>query len=79
MKYNQFNFMDFCTLDKFVLQGLEDNCYMLVDKVEFVAINMPVILKGEMFQIDDETGNSHSIGRNSLQVSIEINAYWSEE
>ena len=71
--------MDFCTLDKFVLQGLEDNCYMLVDEVEFVAVNIPIILKGEMFQIDEKTGESHSIGRKSLQVDIKIGACWTED
>jgi hypothetical protein len=71
--------MEFCTLDKFVLQGLEDNCYMLVDKVEFVAMNIPIILRGEMFQIDDETGEAHSIGRKQMQVNIETDAFWPDE
>lgn len=71
--------MDFCTEDKFLVTGLEDMCYMLVDSVEFVAMNIPIFLKGEMFQIDDETGEAHSIGRKQMQVNIETDAFWPDE
>ncbi|MFW6121801.1 MAG: hypothetical protein ACOC80_13030, partial [Petrotogales bacterium] len=62
MRNNQIDLMDICKKDKFVVQGLDDMCYMLVDSVEFVAMNIPIILKGEMFQIDNETGETHSLG-----------------
>lgn len=79
MRYNQLNFMDVCTLDKFVLQGLEDDCYMLVDEVEFVSLHLPVFIKGEMFQIDSETGASHSVGRKVMKVDIEVKGFWGDE
>jgi hypothetical protein len=79
MQYNQIDFMDICTLDKFVLQGLEDDRYMLVDSVEFIAFNVPVLLSGEMFQIDEKTGEAYNVGRKKLQVQIEIGDCWDEE
>lgn len=76
MKNNQIDLMSICKKDKFIVTGLDDMCYMLVDTVEFTAMNIPLFLKGEMFQIDNETGESHNLGRRELQVNIETDGYW---
>jgi len=70
--------MDICTEDTFVVTGLDDLCYMLVDSIEFVDFNFPLILKGELFQINEETGESGKIGRYNLQIDLSINELYPE-
>lgn len=66
--------------DRLILNGLDDNCFMIVRSIEIgELVDIPIFFRGDVFQID--TGNSavYKIGEKIIQASIKINTMWEEE
>ena len=66
--------------DRFILNGLDDNCFMIVRSIEIgELVNMPIFFRGDVFQIDPESSTVYKIGEKIIQAFIKIDTMWEEE
>lgn len=68
--------------DKPIFNGLDDDCFMIVDEMEiddfFLNAARQLTFKGKVFQIDREESAVIPLGDKTLNVQIEVNALYEE-
>lgn len=66
--------------DRFILNGLDDDCFIIAKSMEIgTDVNIPIIIAGDVFQIDKENGKVTHIGERNIQLSCTFDATWSED
>ena len=65
--------------NRFVLNGLDDDCFIIAKSMEIgTDVNIPIIIAGDVFQIDKANGKVTHIGERNIQLSFNFDAMWNE-
>lgn len=67
--------------NKFVLHGLDDDCFMIVCQIIVNNdIGVPIIFKGTVFQVDVKTNEVNKLGEDyNVQTSLSVDAFWQND
>ncbi|AZO96165.1 hypothetical protein [Halocella sp. SP3-1] len=58
---------------------LEDFQYMLIEEIDFDYNLLPIHVKGQLFEINVDTGKVEELGEHEAQFSITLDAIWDRE
>ena len=58
------------------LEGMQ---YMLVEEIDFSHDLLPIHVKGQLFEINIDTGVVDNIGEHEAQFTITLDALWNQK
>jgi alanine dehydrogenase len=67
--------------DRFYINGVDDDCFMIVNQIIINNdVNIPVVLKGKVYQVDTEENRINKLGDNyNIQISLTVDAIWKDD